>query len=48
MKKILKIGLVVISIATGVILIVEGVKLQDIAEIIANGTTLCLSCIGIG
>ncbi|MCD6594931.1 hypothetical protein J7L68_04565 [bacterium] len=48
MRKWIKIGLIAISIALGVILIIEGVKLEDIAEIITNGTTLCLSCIGIG
>ena len=35
-------------ITGGIILVYYGVKLGDIPEIITNGTTLCLSCIGIG
>ncbi len=44
MKKILCIA----TFLLGSVAIVYGIKLEDIAEIIANATVLCLSCIGIG
>ena len=46
--KIFKIITLATSIVVGIIAIIYGVRLQDIFEIIANGSILCLSCVGIG
>jgi hypothetical protein len=43
-----RLAIIIGVIAVSVILIVEGVNLKDIEEIIANGSILCLTCIGIG
>ncbi len=48
MKRTLKKIIPLLLILVGGLLMYYGIKLGDIAEIIANGTTLCLSCIGIG
>ncbi len=47
-SKLPKILAVVAFFLLGIAMIVYGIGLQDVEEVIANGTTLCLSCIGIG
>ncbi len=50
MKEIRKGRIIVVSVILilSIISIVYGVKLEDIPEIISNGSILCLACIGIG
>ncbi len=40
--------LFVVSVVVGALLVFVGVRLLDLAEVVANGTVLCLSCVGIG
>ncbi|MCD6417671.1 hypothetical protein J7M00_02675 [bacterium] len=46
--RVFKIIFLAISVLLGVLLLVYGIKLQDILEVITNGSILCLSCVGIG
>jgi hypothetical protein len=39
---------IILVLAFSFYLIIHGIQLDDIAEIISNGSILCLSCIGIG
>jgi len=49
MKASIKRSLVfIIPFAVVMFCLVYGINLDDIAEVIANATILCLSCVGIG
>ena len=45
---ILKKILFAVSIIVSVVLIFLGIGVEDILEVITNGSILCLSCVGIG
>ena len=46
--KALKISAFAVLMIVAIFLIIHGIGLEDIAEIIGNGSILCLSCVGIG